>query len=473
MNFLIIEDNSQYIDVLTRIIKKLSSDAVITVRSSADEAIELLRENFFDIVILDMSVPASVDDSVHKPAHGMRVFAETQKSSPGSPIFVLTGSSARSYGPHVEDLVRGCAKADIWGDGVERNVMNFSRKRDLRRFEEELTNYIQSFNKIRDVELDRGSLDLRPSFDRLLRIFSHSIGGASCTIIPVSGGLSGTPVFRLQIRDGQGNLAQGVIGKLGPIATIVDESQRYDRFANLLPPEATPRKMRVQRWGAGADGGVFYQLAQGYNQNIFSRLMDVATIEAAVGGLARMTSTWARKQVQKKVSDIRRIELSDEKFEEVVAEFELDWLRGFEQHAVRTSWACTHGDMHGANILVDEDSNPILIDFGDMSDGPASRDPLTLEFSAFFHVDGPLRRKKWPGAAATLAFTDVNAYLENCPAASFVRACRAWAENRTASQREKLAVAYAYFVRQLKYEDTDKDLIKNLLQGVKIAFDRT
>ncbi|NPT46848.1 phosphotransferase [Paraburkholderia sp. 1N] len=282
-----------------------------------------------------------------------------------------------------------------------------------------------------------------------------------------------TRFFRLHVRDAQGNLTQSVVCKLGELSSVLDEATRYDKFANRLPPAATPRKVRVQRWGAAGDAGVFYQLASGYDENVFSILHDGSRIVETINELKRMMDPWARGQERRHFSDIRRIEISDADFAYVRGELNFDWIGSLENQMVQTSWSCTHGDLHGANILVDQKSMPILIDFGDMSDGPATRDPITLELSALFHVDGPMKGSGWPGDSASSVFLDINTYLKNCPSPEFVKACRTWADARSVSKREILAVAYAYLVRQPKYPDTDKDLIRGLLQGVRVAFERT
>lgn len=473
MKVLIVEDDPGYRDALRGIVAKLADEATFVEADNAELAIEQLKNCFFDFIILDMSIPWNGTDTEHSATHGMQVFAEAQTCVAGTPIFVLTGSPAGAYGEHVEDLLKGGAKADIWGDGVERPIMNFTLKRDLRHFGDVLAQYIDAYRGARDVELDRGPLQLRDGFDRLIRVFTRALDNVSCSVSPITGGLSGTPVFRLKLADAQGNVMQDVVGKLGPILKIMDEANRYDKFANRLPAEATPRKIRVQKWGGGGDAGLFYQLARGYHDTVFSIIGEGGRIGTAVQELERLTGEWVRRTEQKQVRDIRREQIGDEKFDEIVNEFNIQWTSEIEGRAVRTSMACTHGDMHGANILVNEASRPILIDFGDMSEGPSSRDPITLELSALFHSDGPLRGSGWPGDAASAIFVDLDAYLQGCPAPEFVRACRSWADDRVASQRERLAVAYAYLMRQLKYEDTDKTLAIELLQGVRLGFEQT
>lgn len=473
MNVLIVEDNKTYLETLEEIARGLIADLRLSVCKNAANAIKAVRSEFFDVVVLDMSIPADSGISMADPAHGMSVLTEIQENAPGTPVFVLTGSPAREYGHHVADLVDNGAKADIWGDGVERQLVRFNLKRDLLRFKDQLKEYVESYSRIRDVEVDRGTLKLPEGFDRLIRIFCRSQDIWSCSVSQISSGLSGTPVYKLDGKDQQGNLSLKVIAKMGLLADIRDEAQRYERFANRLSQGATPRKLRMQRYGGGKNGSVFYSLAKGHEETIFSIVSDATRIAEAVKHLEATTSEWASRAEKRSVGDIRRTQISDEKFAPFREETGIADIDAFEQKTLITRWACTHGDLHGENVLVNAQTTTLLIDFGDMSDGPASRDPITLELSALCHASGPLRGSGWPGEAARFIFVDQDAYLQDCPAKEFVVACRKWAANRANGKREQLAVAYAYLVRQFKYPDTDKALLRDLLAGVVDSFNQT
>jgi hypothetical protein len=84
-----------------------------------------------------------------------------------------------------------------------------------------------------------------------------------------------------------------------------------------------------------------------------------------------------------------------------------------------------------------------------------------------------LSLRGWPSVEQARQWGALDVYLEGCPVAEFVRECRAWAGRAGAGQREVAAAAYSYLIRQLKYEDTDKDLSLALLEGVKRYYDGT
>jgi hypothetical protein len=108
----------------------------------------------------------------------------------------------------------------------------------------------------------------------------------------------------------------------------------------------------------------------------------------------------------------------------------------------------------------------VLIDYGDVAEGPASLDPVTLELSVLF-CPQTIPLMGWPAHEQAQRWGNTDVFLDGCPAAEFIRACRAWAFEVSAGQREVAAVAYSYLMRQLKYPDTDKELVLALLDGVR------
>jgi hypothetical protein len=114
----------------------------------------------------------------------------------------------------------------------------------------------------------------------------------------------------------------------------------------------------------------------------------------------------------------------------------------------------------------------VLIDYGDVGNGPASLDAITLELCLLFHPQR-IDMGGWPTLEQAKQWGSLDAYLDGCPAAEFTRECRAWATRVAAGQREIAASAYAYLFRQLKYADTNKVLALALLAGIKIFYDQT
>ncbi|MGH7310833.1 MAG: phosphotransferase, partial [Candidatus Rokuibacteriota bacterium] len=125
-----------------------------------------------------------------------------------------------------------------------------------------------------------------------------------------------------------------------------------------------------------------------------------------------------------------------------------------ESRAIQIRRGPQHNDLHGLNVLVDDD-RPAMIDFAEVGESPIATDPLTLELSNYFHPRGV------GCSAAGRAQILAGGWWTGAPdpaVAPFVQECRQWAQAIAAGDRERLACAYSYAVRQLKYDDTDKDV---------------
>ena len=85
----------------------------------------------------------------------------------------------------------------------------------------------------------------------------------------------------------------------------------------------------------------------------------------------------------------------------------------------------------------------------------------------------PRRRKGWPSAEAVEHWEAVEAYFPDCYCREFVVASRQWARAVAAGEREIYSTVYAYAVRQLKYNDTDKGLAIGLIRAAMASYDRT
>jgi hypothetical protein len=107
----------------------------------------------------------------------------------------------------------------------------------------------------------------------------------------------------------------------------------------------------------------------------------------------------------------------------------------------------------------------MLIDFGDAGSTVAATDPVTLELSTIFHLQRSTLPAGWPTEARMTHWVAVDQYVEGCAFAPFIRACRAWANAEAGSPDEVVAVAYAYALRQLKYDDTDTTLARTLIRA--------
>ncbi|MFP3559277.1 response regulator [Paraburkholderia sp. SIMBA_049] len=466
MKVLIVEDDQDFTDELRETLE--GEGAQCTFAANKEAALMKIRDEFFDLILLDLNIPTSDGALDGDPVHGHSVFGAARVDAPGTPVIVLTGSSAEKFIP---SLLEHSAKVDVWG-GAQLQMVAFHPKHKLDQFPALLAQYRGEVGALRIVELKRNGLTLSESEERLIRIFARNAGGTKVAISEISGGLSGTRVLRLKVTNAAGMVVHNTVSKIGEPRAIRDEDEKYTKYVSRLPPEATPRKLKVLEHGGKATSGIFYGLAEGFEQNAFDIVQAKSVPVDIVDRIAKLVSRWAGNvESRRAIRDIRRRFLTDDKAE--LVKQQVAWAEPLEDAEIQVKWNCAHGDLHGLNVLVSEEGTPILIDYGDAGDGPSSMDAVTLELCLFFHPKGPLRASQWPSKDQALLWGDLDRYLIDCPYPDFVRACRKWALDAAAGEREVAAVAYSYLLRQLRYRDVDTDRARSLMEGVKAYYDQT
>jgi CheY-like chemotaxis protein len=471
MKVLLIEDDDEFVTALVEIVSEKALAVKVKVAKSRNSAEEYIKSEFFDVIILDLNIPTLDNYLDQAPVHGHSVFASIRMKLPGAPIIILTGSSGEDF---IISMLEHSEKANIWGNGSIQ-LVSFHRKHSLDTFPDLFGAYSSQIESLSVIELQRNNLKLSDEEDRLVRIFSKKLGAVRCSIMQIGGGLSGSRVLRLKLTNSGGGAIHDVICKLSSTQVIKDEGERYNRHISRLPPEATPRKLEVIEHGAGNGCGVFYGLAEGFTRNAFDIVSDLEEHQSVfIKNLSDLMQKWtSHVEGQSNIGDIRRKFLSDQKFLEVQSILKSSWIEGFEKQNIQTKRGSAHGDLHGLNVLVSNDGVPILIDYGDVDEGPASIDPITLEFSLFFHPNGPLRNCEWPSIDIAKKWGIIDQYLVGCPCPEFILSCRKWATKIAAGDREIAAVAYSYLIRQLKYPEVNRDRVEALLHGVKELYDQT
>lgn len=467
MNFLIIEDDQDFVDEIVRRVSSICRDPIYNIANCKNSAINCINSNFYDFIFLDLRIPSTDGAMDSTPENGRSVLDFSLATAPGTPIFILTGSSAEEFLPDIWELN---SRIDIWGQGELLQIIGFQQKHRLTQLNAKIAPYIDGCMNACDVELNTNK-DLSLSDSRLIKIFTKTVGGFFCNVTQIPGGLSGARVFSLIVTDGQGAKIHDAIAKLGSQSTIRDEVDRYDKFILRLDPRATPRKLLVLNHGARDTSGVFYSLANAYIHNAFSFVNN--NPDPLIKSIAELMKNWrdAAHQKRTKIKDIRRHFISDDKFFNVRDLIQHAWIDNFENSPIQVNWGCTHGDLHGFNILVSDSLTPVLIDYGDVGEAPCSSDPITLELSSLFHVNGPFKDGDWPSEATAALWGQDGFIDESCPAPAFFHSCREWSELAAVGRRERSAVAYGYLVRQLKYPDCDQALVNSLLVGVKQLYD--
>lgn len=473
MRILVVEDDAEFSKEVLAIIADMPGPPEATLAKSRDRANALLETDYFDLLILDLTIPAVEESKDGSPLYGDHVFRFARSVAPGTPIIVLTGSPAEDFVP---TMLNEAHKIDIWKTGAPIATIQFIKKPKFDTFPAALKVFVESINALSQIEIHSPDLVLSPEYNRLLRIFARGCNGARCVVSRL-GGLSSAIVVRLKVTDANGAKVHDAVAKLGDIPSVQDEDGKYHTLVSRLNAAATPRKLEMLNYGAKARAGVFYQLASAdFTENGFSIAQkNGAAADTLPGALAGLVAPWSdgSPQSQRTFGFIRSRLLDDDDLKIIVQTHNLDWVAAFEQHVAQTLWCCVHGDLHGENVLATPGAVGVLIDYGDVGDGPKSLDAITLEFSLLFHPKSPFVNGLWPTPAQAAQWFNLDEYLKDCPCPRFVAAARKWATDAAAGNREIAGTAYSYFIRQLKYNTTDGTRALSLLEGARNLYNTT
>lgn len=471
---LVIEDEEEVFNFIKEQLKgKCSRISIINARSK-EEAISILKDkdNFFDLISLDLQIPITYGELDKDPSHGLSVLSEWQSYSKGTPIIILTGTSTTDM---INDFLSLSNNLPIWFDSNNYSTVSHFPKRNLDNYINNVVAIYNSVTNLSEIEIDTTETSIPIEHDRLIRMFTKSQHCTRTVLNKIGGGLSDSKVYSLLIYNKTGSLSLQTIAKCGPNKDISLDAKNYDIFINRLNPEATPRKIKYIEHGAKDQAGVFYSLASNYSYSYFKASKEFKNNGTIRAFIKEMTKNWqqTKTNIRVTIKDIREKILSSPKAAIIFKEFNLDWAEEFESTPVQINSACYHGDLHGENILVDLEKNcTTLIDYGDINEGAVTIDPITLECSFLFHPNG-IEDCVWPTIEHIKKWENIEDYIQDCPVAEEIHFCRTWAEEIKGSKRELAATLYSYALRQLKYPDTNKSIALELLNASRRIIDNS
>lgn len=457
MKILFVEDNDGFADDLRLALSAIdgvsSIDRVIDKQSAA----ERLADGLVDLIILDLSIPPSPDSDAPVAEHGQALFHEARASRPGTPIFILTGEE-------VERFSRGLAKygnqVRLWGATTTTETVSFFLKEEVRELLARVQELATSFSLMDAITINtRGKqLGMTPIQTQMLKTFARTADGIACDLSLLHGGLSDAKVVKATAMDLARRPQAICAGKLGPSGVIETELLAYERHVRKLGIGACPPIYCSITDGVGQHGAIFYTLTDDDTLSLFERLSHNSDLGAIVVGNVRTAlQRWSEAATADMVplSEIRARMIDDQDADAVSAKFGIEKIRAIESKQIHISKSCIHGDLHCGNVLVKSDGGAVLIDFGDAGAGFTCLDPIALELSLIFHPDAKkfgLRNglidhlEKWP---------NIDAFAESGPLKKTIVACREWSHDVGGSDQAVLACAYAYAIRQLKYDTVD------------------
>ncbi len=390
---------------------------------------------------------------------------------PGAPVLILTGTSTVRM---IGDFLNTSNNVDIWSEGCSRPTVAHLEKADLVELSDHIKPCLTSILRLKEIELSHSFDALPIAHDRLIRIFAKKRGASVVRVKEIGGGYSDAKVYFLALKDQRGVELHSCIAKCGKRVDIDTDSKNFNESVSRLKPSATPRQIDHLRFGAANFSAVFYGLAKEYPYSFFSASERGLTKDEMRQSLVKMMLDWHANFVEdrKQIKEIRRSFVSDTEAQDLIATYELSDALDFENRYVQCKVSCIHGDLHGENVLVDTENNlATLIDYGDVKNECSIIDPLTLECSFLFHSSSP--KSDWPSQDNLNNWHVLDKYLLGCPYSDDIRFCRDWLRDIGVGNRELAACLYAYALRQLKYDDVEKERALTLINVAFELFDRS
>jgi CheY-like chemotaxis protein len=463
MKVLVVEDDLTYLRILEDGLRRIPG-VTVTLAKSRDSARAALEASDFDLVICDLKIPTGDGQLDLETEHGEAVMALSGARHPGTPIIILSAFGTMAF---AVDAVSRAPRIDVIGDGHEDVMVGYRTKDQIDLFMDEVQRFAARLAKTDGIEIRRAAgINLSWPQGRLIRIFAREREGSIVQVSAVTGGFSSTAVFKVRVNGANGQLRGLALAKIGPLEIVKDEANRFGRNISLTLPLGTFANLqRHLSGGAGATGALFYQLAQDAPSLFEVLAEDPSKAAAIVPVLATNIGGWLDGAPQGEVllGDLRQVS-GPSNLDAVVQHLSGIDCPTIEGRRIVARRAVQHGDLHAGNALVFAGDRPVLIDFARAGEFIAGYDPVSLELGLLFHPSGKPIRGNWPAIEQAEQWDDLESYVKDCPCPDFIRACRRWALEASPSDRAVLGCVYLHAVRQLQYDDTDKDIARALIR---------
>jgi len=459
MKLLIVEDDETSIAFFA---EELARPPVVqpVFAKSRDSAIATLKGQTFDLVILDLKIPTTDGSLDAEPTHGLAVHAAVLDDAKGTPVVIFSGFGTLKL---LTDLLEKSEKHDVCGTGVQRTMTLFREKSDMAECLTQIRNFAVEIAALGQIEISFGTdlIDLSYEQKKVLRIFARRNGGRNVHVTKLGGGLSAALTCRIVIQDDNRVPVCYAAVKLGNIRDLEHEYHGYQlHVAPRIRLGGFAHVIDFIKAGAAGIGGLFYGLAKEHDSSLLDEMrLSPATTDQIINQLRALETRWqtGAPASDRTVAEIRRDMIEDSEFQPHVGMLPFDWQR-LEQTNVRVSRCSQHRDLHGLNVLLKNRGEPLLIDFGAVGPAPACIDPLILELSLLFHPACRDVCGAWPTVDQTKKWDDLDVFTGGCPFPAYIRACRKWAFEIEAGDKAVFATAYAFSVRQLKFDGINHEL---------------
>jgi len=463
MKVLHVEDDPEWAE---RVVASRLRDKQIEVDvvSSVEDAKQALSNEGFDYVLLDLSIPSS--DSVSSPdiGHGIELCTYIREEYPGIPILVLTGQSTEEAAEEREDQ----ETLEIFWSGELKKLLKIRQKRKTDEAIDLVISAAADLNNLENIEITASDCGLDNIEKRILRVFAKYRNANSVDVRKIQGGLTSSSTYRIKLLDLNQQTIISALAKIGSWEKV-NQDQKNIPETQRLAIGSTPQLICSCFAGCGKYKGLFLQLAENQQQSYFDALKrsddDSCTI---VSNLKDILVSWhvQREAKSQTIREIRQALCPDEKLGPGLT---IEDLTEFEEKRVTTWNSTTHGDLHGLNVLVDDDMKPVLIDFGNISQLPSCIDAITLELSPYFH---PYLEDDFELSDNIVdAWLETDRWIEVSPNPKTTRELRSWIGECKHGNREYLAVTYAYLINQLRYDSKNHESALKLVRKIIEVFE--
>lgn len=460
MKILLVEDEDRSARQTRNSIERSAPNAHVVVADCRDAALELIADDDFDLIVCDVKIPPTPESADVSDKHGLAVQAEARARCPGTPTIFLTG-----FAPEIDvrqQLSRG-------GVGTIFDLDMYPLTQLIEKDEVELLEGAIAELQVAEKSLTDGCfIPLESAADEMLvravRMYARTTAHTSARLTTTTG-LSGARTCLVALESPVGSPASIFI-KVLPWSAALSEIEGFNRFVpNRLAPGTFAPALPPVESGLRKDAALVSTLASPGSVSLFDRMLtNPSSAASSVDQLATALSPWRASSVVEhvKLSDLRRRFISDDRLS--AAGVDPAGLAHLEATEVEMTSAIAHGDLHGENVLVGEDSRPLLIDFGDVGVAYAVMDPVVLETSVLFHRNGPLRNSDRVRREGIRAWLELDWLCQDNPLEEVIRATRRWSES-VDSRQAMSAMLYAHTLRQLKYGEIDRDQLLALAES--------
>lgn len=454
MRILLIEDEEPTIQQLQGYLQR-ECNAVVQIARSRDSALELLQSNSdYDLIVCDLKIPTQDGALDVDEKHGFVVHDTARTMHPGTFSRFLSGFVELD---NVGSRIATGPAVDVFGTGEQWALINAVEKKKLDNFLRWCIELNERLTVADSIMIEPAENPMGIFEERTLRIYTMKLNGTRVNVNRL-GGLSASSVYQADIMSDSGGSVGVVVSKIGLLPRVQEELEKYRRYiAPRLPIGMFAPLAGEVLHGCGRYGAAFYSLASVGYRNLFSLCeTDIAVARESLEHLRSAYDHWSGQSTVHSVSvrDLRAVHLPDDALTPWLDVLDETCVRNAENTSLSVSYHLQHGDLHGLNVLVDNQRQALLIDYSDLGQHPVSLDPVTLEMSLIFHPERP-DLGGWPTVEQASQWFDLHEYAGGSAAFDVVDACRRWSLSVT-STRQLAAIVYAHALRQLRYHGTDK-----------------